>query len=71
MSEWEADFVTDPNDDCNIAVDVYYGDEHMAIIKRSNHGPVIKWYKDLTGLEIPVKWLLALLLEAERDIPKS
>ena len=66
MKQWEADFTNDPNDDYNIVVEILYGDEDVAVIKRSDSGLVIKWYPGKGELTVPINWLSSLFAEAER-----
>ena len=66
--EWSADFANDPYDDYNLIVEILYGDEDIAVIKRSQIGLEIKFYPNTEELLIPFDWLLRLLLETERRL---
>jgi len=68
MNEWEADFVTDPYDDYNLAVEILCKEEYVAAIKQSIQGLLMTWYPNKNWLDTPVEWLLPLLLESKRSI---
>jgi len=68
MKEWLTNWGNDPDDDYNLTLEILYGDDHVAVIKRSQQGPILKWYVGSKGLIMPVEWLSALLLDAKKEI---
>jgi len=65
LRQWAADFANDPYDDYNLIVEILCDDEEVAIIKQMQQGLEMKWHPSKEELNIPVDWLLGLLLEAK------
>ena len=68
MEQWSADIANDPFDNYNLIVEILFNDENIAVIKQGKEGLEIKWYPNKEELTIPLKWLLNLLIYAEKRL---
>ncbi|MDL2288832.1 hypothetical protein LJC32_05585 [Oscillospiraceae bacterium OttesenSCG-928-F05] len=68
MKKWSADFGNDPFDDYSLTVEILYGDEDVAMIKRGVDGIEIKWYPHKNELVIPFEWFFSLLEDAKQRL---
>jgi len=71
MKKWSANFLHDPYDGYNLTLELQYGSDDVAVIKRSQHGLILEWYTSLKDLIVPVDWLLGLLEDAKRRFSGS
>jgi len=68
MNHWSAVWTNDPYDDHNIIIEILCDGKDIATIKRSPQGLLLKWYTNLTEMDIPVDWISELLLAAKEGI---
>jgi len=70
MNRWSAVWTNNPYDDFNLVLEILYfhDDNHVAVIKQSQEGLILKWYINPNGSTIPVDWLSGLLLSAKEGI---
>ena len=68
MEQWSADFTNDPFDDYNLIVEILFNNEEVALINRGKKGLEIKWYPNEREITIPLKWLIKILIEAEKRL---
>ncbi|MBU7008839.1 hypothetical protein [Phosphitispora fastidiosa] len=71
MKKWSADFTNDPDDDYNLIIDVWYGDEHSGQIRNSIEGLEIVWFPNDQVRNVPLDWFLGVLLEAKKALKHS
>lgn len=68
MKEWTADITNDPNYDYSLIIEILCDDKDLAVIRKSQHYLILKWYATPKGLIMPVDWLSKLLLRAGEGI---
>jgi hypothetical protein len=73
MEKLTADWGSDPDDNCNLILEIVHDYHDVAIIYQRKHGLIIKWYREWNGIAIPVDWFSGLLLAAKKDLnnPKA
>ncbi|WP_196595097.1 hypothetical protein [Pectinatus frisingensis] len=68
MKGWTADFTNDALNDFELAVEILYNDEDVAVIRKGENGLEIKWYANQNQLIVPLDWLAELLAEAKKQM---
>jgi len=68
VKEWTADITNDPNYDYSLIIEILCDDKDLAVIRKSQHYLILKWYATPKGLIMPVDWLSKLLLRAGEGI---
>ncbi|SMC81728.1 hypothetical protein [Papillibacter cinnamivorans] len=71
MVKWTADFGNDPNDDYNLIVIIYCNEEDVAIIRNLEGELVLQWFAKKPNLEVPVDWLIGLLVAAKERLARD
>ena len=69
--DWTADFTNDPGNDYELAIEILYKGEDVAVIRKGEQGLELKLYANKEDLIIPVEWITSLLLEAKKKLATS
>ena len=68
VHKWTADWGNNINDSYRLALEILCDDKHVATVKQSEQGLILKWHSDPKGLIIPADWLSKLLLNVKHEI---
>jgi len=71
MRNWTADWGNDPDDDYNLVMEILCDEEFVGVVKQSPSGLFVKWYPHKEDLNVPVDWLLKLLIDAQERLTDS
>lgn len=68
QKKWSANFVNDPNNDFELIVEICYGNEDIAIIRKEKEVIKFKFYKNDENINIPFDWLFEVMKEAKETL---
>ena len=72
MSEWEYFFVNDPNQDYTLTMELWFGDEQIAIVRKSVEGLSLDLYgSGSRTIAISLDWIIEKLKEARPRSPAA
>ena len=68
MANWLAEISNNPDDDCNLIIEISNNDESIARIYKTNNELIFQIYESEKKIEIPMDWLHSVFEKAKINL---